>query len=348
MIRWAFWFCVPTCLLTPLTKASDPLPDRLALLRNFVPNDGPVEPLPFDQFRLKLSDLIGIGIPGPEPSELRRTILRQCDDLKVRRQRLSPEELLRLGECHYRLNDLEGAYSAWLEASVKDRRGYWPLSHLALLKLVMGDFTEARRYRLAARDNMPRDIPGLSPQQTEWFFQVDGLVDQLVRQRLNEWREGVNADQLKPDALFGVSWEGDEGRYQPGGIAESERSKLPADAVASVQLLLLWMPHDSRLYWLLGELYNALGQPQWALTILNECVDPRRFQPEMLRNHRQILKEHFERLEAADKEKVKQMETTKRQSFFVAVAVGGALVGVLLFWQTILTVRRWRHRRTRA
>jgi hypothetical protein len=164
----------------------------------------------------------------------------------------------------------------------------------------------------------------------------------LIRQRWKERQDGIPADRLMPDDLFGVTFAGDDGTYLPGTIAESERAKLPADALATVQLLLLWMPHDSRLYWLLGELYNASGQPNFALTILNECVDPRRFQPELLRAHRQTLKEHFERLEAAEKEKAQQMDESKRRSFFVAVAIGGTLVGLLLLWQIRLIARRWR------
>lgn len=337
------WLLAATIgMTTQVSSGALPFPDRVALVKEFITRDGAVEPLPFDRFRLKMSDLIGIAIPGPSPTEWRQKVLAQRDQLQARRRRLTVDELLLLGEADYRLNDFEGAYSAWLEASVHDRRGYLPLSHLALLKLVTGDWTEARRYRLAAKDNRPRDVAGLSPKQAEWFFRVEAMIDPLIRQRWKERQDGIPADRLMPDDLFGVTFAGDDGTYLPGTIAESERAKLPADALATVQLLLLWMPHDSRLYWLLGELYNASGQPNFALTILNECVDPRRFQPELLRAHRQTLKEHFERLEAAEKEKAQQMDESKRRSFFVAVAIGGTLVGLLLLWQIRLIARRWR------
>ncbi len=322
-------------------------PDRLALVREFVNDAGQVEPLPFDRFRLRLGDLIGIAVTGPTPSEWRQQAMHHRDALISRRARLSVEELLRLGECCYRLNDLEGAHSAWLEASVRDRRAYLPLSHLALLKLVQGDWTEARRYRLAARDNRPRTIPGLSPAQTEWFFRAESLLDRLITLRLGERRAGrEGVEHLKPDDLFGVAFVVAEDSFRPGPLEESERSSLPTDAVAAVQLLLLWMPHDARLYWQLGELYNALGQPNWTWAILNECVDPRRFQPEQLRRHRRILQEHFERLETAEKREIARQESVKRQSFWVAVTMGGTLVGVLLMWQVRLIWRRLRRRPT--
>ena len=50
-----------------------------------------------------------------------------------------------------------------------------------------------------------------------------------------------------------VRFANDGGIYQPGALATAERAKLPPDAIAIVQQLLLWYPTDSRLYWLLGE-----------------------------------------------------------------------------------------------
>ncbi|MCX7699746.1 MAG: hypothetical protein N2039_02615 [Gemmataceae bacterium] len=321
-------------------------PDRLALVREFVNDRGNIEPLSFDRFRLRLGDLVGIGVAGPNSTELRQKVLRRRDELNARRARLTVDELLVLGECHYRLNDLEGAYSAWLEASVKDRRAYLPLSHLAMLKLIRGELAEARRYRLAARDNRPREIPGLTPAQAEWFFRIEAFLDRLISLRLAEQRASLATEQYKPDDLFGIAALTAGESFRPGPLDESELSSLPTDAVPAVQLLLLWMPHDSRLYWLLGELYNALGQPSWALTILNECVDPRRFHPETLRRHRQTLQEHFARIEEAEKEELARQDAVKRQSFFVAVALGGALVGVLLVWQVRLLLRRYRQRKS--
>jgi hypothetical protein len=71
-----------------------------------------------------------------------------------------------------------------------------------------------------------------------------------------------------PDALFDdgkdppspVRFLNDDGDFEAGKIAASEWAKLPhkaPDALAIVQQLVVWMPNDLRLYWLLGEVYNA-------------------------------------------------------------------------------------------
>jgi hypothetical protein len=67
-----------------------------------------------------------------------------------------------------------------------------------------------------------------------------------------------------------VRFVGPDGKYQAGALAPEEAKKLPADAVDIVQQLLLWMPHDHRLYWLLGELYNARGEYATAYKIFDE------------------------------------------------------------------------------
>src|SRR5439155_2773194 len=74
------------------------------------------------------------------------------------------------------------------------------------------------------------------------------------------------------DDLFGVRYVGDKGEYTPGAIAAAERAKLPADAVALMQLLAIWLPADGRLLWQLGELANVYGDVRTAAGILDGCV----------------------------------------------------------------------------
>ena len=66
---------------------------------------------------------------------------------------------------------------------------------------------------------------------------------------------------------------GPDGVYVAGDIDDKERKKLPPDAIAIVQQLVLWHPFDARLYWLLGELYNAEGDVETAFKILDECTN---------------------------------------------------------------------------
>ncbi len=70
-----------------------------------------------------------------------------------------------------------------------------------------------------------------------------------------------------PDRLFDdgkdpptpVKFLGESGQFEAGRIAAAEKAKLPPRALAIVQQLCVWLPDDQRLYWLLGELYNAQG-----------------------------------------------------------------------------------------
>jgi hypothetical protein len=58
--------------------------------------------------------------------------------------------------------------------------------------------------------------------------------------------------------------------WESGKIPPNERAKLPKDAVAVVQQLLVWTPEDARLIWLLAELLNAEGDTESAATVLSE------------------------------------------------------------------------------
>jgi tetratricopeptide (TPR) repeat protein len=92
------------------------------------------------------------------------------------------------------------------------------------------------------------------------------LVKQRLRQALGRGKGAGDPDTL--DNLFGVDF-----KYEGDKLADKEKAKLPANALAVVQQLLIWLPDDPRLYWLLGELYHARGTPEdvnTARRILNE------------------------------------------------------------------------------
>jgi hypothetical protein len=80
--------------------------------------------------------------------------------------------------------------------------------------------------------------------------------------------------------------------YLAGQISPERWAELPGDAIPIVQQLLIWMPHDNRLYWLLGELLNARGDPADAKDVLDDLVFGRRYTPtDLLRKHLRILQE---------------------------------------------------------
>ena len=83
------------------------------------------------------------------------------------------------------------------------------------------------------------------------------------------------------DDLFGetsapLKYVGDDGAYQAGKLAAAEAKKLPDNALPQLQQLVLWFPDDNRLYWQMGELYNAKGNEQAASRIMEDCVWSRR------------------------------------------------------------------------
>ena len=84
------------------------------------------------------------------------------------------------------------------------------------------------------------------------------------------------------------------GAYEPGVLAEPRRPKLPPDALATVQQLVLWFPNDMRLYWLLAELYAAKGEFAAAKKIMDECVDSGHY------SNRKVLMQHREAVKDAD------------------------------------------------
>jgi hypothetical protein len=95
----------------------------------------------------------------------------------------------------------------------------------------------------------------------------DAYYLKLLRLRLREQlTKKARTDLVQPpDALFDdgkdpptpVRFVNEAGEFEAGRIADAERVKLLPGALPIVQQLLVWMPEDLRLYWLLGELYNA-------------------------------------------------------------------------------------------
>ena len=81
-----------------------------------------------------------------------------------------------------------------------------------------------------------------------------------------------------------------------GGTPESS-AKLPPDAVAVVQQLLLWSPGDTDLLWLLGELYAARGELRTAYKVLDQCSFGRSYTNRpVLMAHRQAARDAVDKL----------------------------------------------------
>ncbi len=185
--------------------------------------------------------------------------------------------------------------------------------------------------RLRARENLAKKKAG-------GFETVDALFDD-------------GKDPPNPIRFIGAS-----GNYEAGAIAREEKAKLPKNAIDIVQQLLIWLPDDLRLYWLLGELYNAQGGAKnvaAALSIFNELagfggLDVR---AKELAEHRHVLQAYQEKASEPtssldlnkrldDDEKKRQDQPVRIDWQTLGVGFGiGLVVAIFGAWQ-IREIRR--------
>ncbi len=128
------------------------------------------------------------------------------------------------------------------------------------------------------------------------FKEAESLHLKLVRERATDGKRPA----LLLDNLFGVNYVGETGKPEPGTIAASEKKKLPANAVALVQQLALWLPNDGRLLWQLGELANAFGDVRTAANLLDGCVTEFALESPDLRSRRLLYRAAADDAEKAD------------------------------------------------
>ncbi len=108
-------------------------------------------------------------------------------------------------------------------------------------------------------DSPPPPPAGTSEAQFRWQRKLDQTVYRrwlLIRSADADPKTKPPVPELTPDLLF-VTPDGQPIRYWQSA---DEAKKLPADAVATVQQLLLWAPWDDRLLWSLAELDFATGK----------------------------------------------------------------------------------------
>lgn len=241
--------------------------------------------LPFEVFHNRWNNVIRPGVAIPE-SEARRRAVAERDALAAR-PTLTPAERVRLGIVRLRLREFDAAMATLQEAYAVNPRDFWTMTALGTAYQQAGQYAEAAHRLEAAGDLFPTNWPAAEPAR-----QVEAAQLRLVRLRQREavGRGGRPRPAEDVDDLFGVRFVGPTGAFEAGAIAPEEKAKLPADAIATVQQLLMWLPDDTRLYWLLGELYNAQGDLDSALAVFSECLDARRFDAVKLREHRQAVK----------------------------------------------------------
>ena len=172
--------------------------------------------------------------------------------------------------------------------------GFAVLMNLAHAHAMKGDWESALRTHEVALDyDAKDDLKAMSPEQIAWIVSVE---KKYYRPWLswNLKNPKPNPETDGPSPIFGpLKFLNDAGQYEPGNLSASEKAKLPADAVAVVQQMLLWNPTDTNLYWLLAELYAAEGKLRQAAVIFDQCAWSRQY------SNRKVMMAHREAVNAA-------------------------------------------------
>ncbi len=269
-----------------------------------LPTQGPeispqgVKSLPFSIFRRDvLEDMLRIANPQPPESKIRQQVLKAKDMLsaKFRTGSLTLPDRVNLSGYQIRLRQYQDAIDLLTPVATRECRNFMVFANLATAEQLAGNLERAISHLEQALDVWPSEWPGLTADQLRWHHKVEKYQLALLRRR---WADSRLQSKPAPalDSLFvkdgqPVRFVGDNGKYEAGKIAPAERDKLPPDALAIVQQLLIWLPDDVLLYWQLGEVLNASGDVSSAATVFDDCVWKRRLDAPELRLHRQIVAE---------------------------------------------------------
>jgi hypothetical protein len=195
--------------------------------------------------------------------------------VQLRKERgLTAIEQADLGALYVRLGELPQALNV-LESAKSEFPGDFRIAaNLGTAWLVQG---EAKRAALLSEQAVQLAPPARKPAEA-------------LQLRLARLRQHQPANSRELDALFGIHFVDEDGQYRPGSVAAGERKKLPADGIAIVQQLALWLPADGRLLWQLGELAGVHGDVKTAAAIMDGCVTEFGMHSAELIEHRRLMR----------------------------------------------------------
>jgi hypothetical protein len=288
-----------------------------------VAGNGTPEPFPFQEFRRRLVDLRNEAIPDFNTKE-RERVLGRIKAREGNRARPADEsaalaaDLLRVGKFDPAVNLLKPLYD---DRDRKGTRTYLVVATLVHAHALRNEWDQALGYYLDLLDlDPPAAVPKLTAAQWKWQLTLDrGPLKEYLRAHRQIALRAADAAKRaeldaaeEPFALFpGARFTTESGQYEP------QKATLPADAVAVVQQLLFWFPEDTRLYWLLGEVYAARGQFAEARVVFDECAGGRAFgNRRALMAHREAVgawaaKADAEAKAKADEEERQRVEAAK-------------------------------------
>lgn len=312
------------------------------------------------------------SLSRPDPPERYLELKQSIDARRLKGlSRLSEDEklaycadLLRFRSDANAINDALGILNELSRGRPRDN-GFVLYTHFAYaLQLQQGQRDALERARLALDYPLPTRLAGLNAKQLAWYLKLEKdyhLPYLSHRVRLSQGAK--SPPELDPlfrdrETRQPVRYVGESGQFEPGTIAAAEKAKLPPDAVAIVQQLVLWYPSDERLLWQLAELYNASGELRAADQLFDQVVRDLHIESQDARDHRSLVKERDEWIRAelqrmqdekkkAEEEKKRQAEEEKRRRYVLVGVILTLVLLALLYYQTREVRRRfwnWRKR----
>jgi tetratricopeptide (TPR) repeat protein len=236
--------------------------------------------------------LAGATLMAGAKETLRGRFLRQVLALeaKERARELTMEDRINLGAYYIRLLRYEEAARTLEAAVAEDPDNFMALANLSTANYLAGRTDRAIDYEQQALKAPPRLWAGIPGEQMDWYRRAERSYLLLLELRQQEERLQPGRPPTTVDALFpGVRFMGRSGQYEAGAIAPEELDRLPAERIPLVSQLVLWLPFDDRLYWLLGEVLNAQGNIGAAFRIMDNLVYVRNFSATECRAHRRVL-----------------------------------------------------------
>jgi hypothetical protein len=272
--------------------------------------DGKAQAVDFSEFErrlAKLNNALDDRMIAGKANKDREQFLERIANAE-KNKNLTADETAALAGDLLRVGQLDRAINLLIPRTRDRRPSYFVFVALGHIYATRGDWMEAIRYHQEGLldTDMPLMVKGLTPPQRDWWKKLDAQYlphFYKLRQHEAEIRKGLPQTALDklnesedvlplfplPDSNLPrnpVRFVNDAGIYQPSRLAAVEQAKLPTDAIAVVQQLLLWFPGDTRLYWLLAELYAASNNLKDAATLFEKSSWSRQY------GNRKVMMDH--------------------------------------------------------
>lgn len=251
-----------------------------------------------DKLPFWLQELRGVVIDPRKPAKpqtMKAAYQEIVATLEAKQARgdLSTLDRINLGGAYLRMGLFNEANEVLRQA---DQSHFLVLANRASASFGLGEFNQAVDYQRQALKAWPKVWAWWNTNQLKWYRRAEGYYLTFLELRAHESAQRADGRAVAittVDRIFPkVRFVGPSGRYEAGALADNMRAALPDDALPLVTQLVLWQPLDLRLFWLLGEVLNALGQIKPAYMILDETVRARNGSgiPELMQ-HRRVLRD---------------------------------------------------------